>query len=209
MSVSTLPVIGVKPRCHGSTMLKLVVFFALFLTANAIAGDNKVAVMSVIPEYFTPPIAEDDFDKNFLSEITNYGWYNIHVAKEEALPPFSFSIGHFYKHNHPEMIVIGLSAEIAHKLLNTAAAQFVEKGSRIEPFKPYEGIVADMSVIFIPVDVKHYKEYLGYANWFYASALKPYPILQMVWPDSEGNFAWEEGFDVQFAKAQPILGPTP
>lgn len=158
-----------------------------------------------IPGDFTPPSAQDDYDKELLSNLSEVGWHNLHIAGEEALPPFSFSIGHFHNANHPEIIVAGLPPETSEQLLNVAAVHIHGEGQPIEPFRPYEDFLQGLNVAFIPVGLEHYGEFLGYANWYYDDLPKPYPVMQMVWPDPAGLFPWEEGFDGAYAHLQPLL----
>ncbi|HBO37552.1 MAG TPA: DUF4262 domain-containing protein [Pasteurellaceae bacterium] len=165
--------------------------------------------MESIPSNFKPPVPEDDYDSQVLDQINEVGWYNIHVAGENGESAFAFSLGYFHKQNHPEIIIIGLSGKQAQQLLNIAAVKVFGAKEKIEPYKKYEYFTESLSVAFVPVDLEHYGEYLGYANWYYGSMSKPYPVLQMVWPDREGKYPWEPGYDQSFLQSQPILGPMP
>lgn len=166
--------------------------------------------MSTIPGDFQVPEPENDFDLQFLEQIESVGWYNLPVAEdpEKGLPQFSFSIGHFYKHNHPEIIVMGLKPEQAVMLLNVAAVKIMGANERIEPYTAYDDFTETLSVMFIPVALEHYPHWMGYANWFYGSMPRPYPTLQMVWPDPEGKFPWDEGYDERFMSLQLLLGSS-
>ena len=121
--------------------------------------------MDSVPSDFTPPAPESEYDAQLLDKIIELGWYNIHVAEENGSPAFAFSLGHFHKENHPEIIIIGLPAETAHELLNIAVVKIVGTNEKIEPYKKYTDFTEGLSVAFVPVDLKHYSEYLGYANW--------------------------------------------
>ena len=173
------------------------------------ASEPEMTFMSDVPKDFHQPLPESDFDRELLEKTRTVGWYNIHIAEEDGEPAFAFTIGHFYKKNHPEIIVIGLPPNIANKLLNNAAIKIVEANEKIEPYKKYTDFTEELSVAFVPVELEHYKEYLGYANWFYGSMPKPFPTLQMVWPDKAGKYPWEKDYDKKFFKLQPILGEMP
>jgi hypothetical protein len=165
--------------------------------------------MATIPHDFKLPSPESEYDINLLKEIEQIKWKNVHVSAEGNLPAFAYTIGHFYMSNHPEIIVIGLKSETAHQLLNIAAVKIAGAKERIQPYKKYTDLTEGLSLMFIPVSVEHYGEYLGYGNWFYGSLSNPYPALQMVWPDKKGLFPWDKGFDKQFIQIQPIIGKTP
>jgi hypothetical protein len=190
-------------------MIKQLALVLLLITTNVFAEGTDMTFMSKIPEGFKPPAAESDYDEQLLAKIKEVGWHNVHIAGDKGLPAFAFTIGHFYKQNHPELIVIGLPAETAHKLLNIAVVKVVGAKERIEPYKKYKDFTEGLSVAFVPVGIEHYNEYLGYAGWFYGSMSMPFPALQMVWPDKSGKYPWEKGYDKQFLQLQPILGKMP
>lgn len=189
-------------------MFKNLVISILFFAAFHTQGDENM-LMSTVPSDFTPPAPESDYDAQILEKINEVGWYNMHIAEENGSPVFAFSLGHFHKQNHPEIIIIGLPAETAHQLLNIAVVKIVGAKEKVEPYKKYKDFTEGLSVAFVPVDLEYYGEYLGYANWYYGSMPKPYPAMQMVWPDREGIYPWESGYDKRFLQIQPILGSIP
>ena len=63
-------------------------------------------------------------------------------------------------------------------------------------------------MVFKMVPKDFYRQYIGYALWFYRSF--DFPVLQCVWPDKAGLFAWQDGYDHRFDQLQPILAhPSP
>ena len=98
---------------------------------------------------------------------------------------------------------------LASRLLDSAAVGITGLGRRLRPFQVYGDIADGLEVVFLPVALPAYNEYLGYANWFYADLPAPYPALQMVWPDPNGVFPWQPGYDARFRRAQPLLGEAP
>jgi hypothetical protein len=34
---------------------------------------------------------------------------------------------------------------------------------------------------------------------------QPFPAMQLVWPDEQGRFPWESGYDERFFKLQRLL----
>ncbi|WP_438461869.1 DUF4262 domain-containing protein [Marinomonas sp. PE14-40] len=173
------------------------------------SGLKAAVFMESMPTGFVAPPAETQQDSLILEQIKKVGWYNLHIGQEDDQAAFSFSIGHFQQHNHPELILVGLPAEVANQLLNIAVVKIVGAKERLEPYKKYDDFTEGLAVAFIPVELDFYRDYLGYANWYYGDLPKPYPVLQMVWPDREGYFPWEAKFDTSFKQAQPLLGFGP
>ncbi|MED5388364.1 MAG: DUF4262 domain-containing protein [Pseudomonadota bacterium] len=162
-----------------------------------------------MPGQFRYPVPEDAEDKTLLADIQRKGWHHFAVPGGDGQPGYTFSVGHFLNLNHPELIVVGLKDSLASRLLDSAAVRIRGLNKPYQPYRLYNDIADGLEVMFLPVSFPHYKEYLGFANWFYQSLPAPYPALQMVWPDPKGIFPWQPGYDARFHRAQPLLGPAP
>ena len=64
------------------------------------------------------PQPEDDHDRKVLGDIERVGWTIIGIKEEEALPGYCFSVGMYHTLGHPEILLMGLRAEIAAHLIN-------------------------------------------------------------------------------------------
>gem|GEM_PF-2988345 len=49
----------------------------------------------------------------------------------------------------------------------------------------------------------HYREYFGWAIWFYEK--DPFPVLQCFWPDRDGHYPWNPECPSEIALLQPLL----
>jgi hypothetical protein len=154
---------------------------------------------------FQLPKADSEYDEKVLADIKKIGWHHVHVRAEDGEPSFAYSLGFYANFGQPEIIVFGLPPQIAQQLLNIAAIRFAGAKTAYETYKPYDDIAEGMRIAFIPVDRRHYREYLGYAGWFYASIKADFPALQMVWPDKQGRFPWEPNYDQSFSRLQLLL----
>lgn len=47
------------------------------------------------------------------------------------------------------------------------------------------------------------KEYMTWADWYYKR--EDFPILQCVWPTTNGIWPWDKDADEEFLKIQPLL----
>lgn len=132
--------------------------------------------------------------------------YGCHLALFEAdnyLPAFAYSIGLYKKFDHPEIICFGLPTDLMGSLLNHAR-DLVKQGETLVPNKLYSGFLNGYDIQFIPVDEAFYPDYLGYGGWYYDESFD-FPILQLVWPDKEQRFPWEENFNPDWQFLQPLL----
>jgi hypothetical protein len=150
-----------------------------------------------------PPAPKDDRDRKVLADVASHGWTVIGIEADAGGPGFAFSVGLYHTLGHPEVLLMGLRPPIAHRLINTIG-DAVRAGTTFEPGRRYDEIAAGYPVAFVAMDRRHYREYLGYAGWFYGGP--DFPVLQCVWPDEAGVFPWEPGYDSRFFQAQRILG---
>jgi hypothetical protein len=143
-------------------------------------------------------------DQKFLSQIETHGWNVTKVFRGEGEtgPEWAFSAGLFHSYQHPEIVIFGLNLDIMHKIVNNIGDE-VKKGATFEPGKEYQEIFARCGCRFRTVELRHYKEYLGWAIWFYED--DPFPVLQCFWPDKEGKYPWESGCSEFVVSAQPFL----
>jgi hypothetical protein len=153
---------------------------------------------------FEMPVAEDDHDRKLLADVAECGWHVPHIFADETGPCFSFSVGFYLKFGHPEILVMGLPQPTAHQMINLIAGHFMT-GRTFRANERTDLLAQGFACSFVPIDVSHYRDYLGYGMWFYRSLKRPFPAFQLVWPDKRGVFPWEVGYDERFFKLQKLL----
>jgi hypothetical protein len=151
------------------------------------------------------PHPTDDRDRKLLADIARVGWAVIGINAEEEGPAYAFSVGLFHTFSAPELLIMGLRIPTAMHLINDIGAS-IRTGRRFEAGGRYEDIAEGFPVEFTAVMKRHYRDYLGYAQWFYQGV--EFPVLQCVWPDKKGVFPWEPGYDTGCFWFQRLLGPA-
>ena len=106
------------------------------------------------------------------------------------------------KYGKPEIIIYGLKGYLRHYLVNEYKDK-IKEGLTIEPGKFYDDFLEGFPVTFIEVDVKHYDEHFGWAQWLYNG--NSFQVLQMIWPTTNGNWPWDQELSEYYQWAQPIL----
>ncbi|MFD1257407.1 DUF4262 domain-containing protein [Mucilaginibacter terrae] len=147
----------------------------------------------------------NEADKQVLSDIEQYGFHVVHVIEDDAGPGFSFSVGLYHSYKHPEIIILGLTQDLAHTIINNIVLD-IQDGKQFDAFTFSDDILNNYQTYFLPVDKANYRSYLGYANWYYKN--NDFPVLQLLYPNSKGIFSWEENCPDAFKYLQPILGPV-
>jgi Domain of unknown function (DUF4262) len=146
---------------------------------------------------------KDEGEQRVFNNIEEYGSHIINVIEDDSLPGFAYSIGHFWKKKHPEIIVIGLKADIAKFVLNEIGRRIRKNGETFEPGNFYDGLIDGFPCQFFQVDKNHYHEYVGWARWFYEG--NDFSLLQCVYPSMKGAFPWDEDTSDWFKNWQPVL----
>lgn len=149
-----------------------------------------------------PTAALDGPEQRFVADVREHGWFHTTVSANAEGPGFSFTTGFWVNAGHPELILFGMKGEIAHDVL----WDLFRDAKREKPLvvgKPMGDVFGNQPACLFPVAKRFYAEYLGWSRWFYGG--DDFPCLQIVWPDREGMFPWEAGFDPAFAGSQPDL----
>jgi hypothetical protein len=136
-------------------------------------------------------IASDEHEQKCLDDIKGRGVHIVHVYEDEENPRFSYTVGLYHSYLHPEVIIIGLKFKLAHILLNNIAED-VKIGKNFTSGKFHEGVLDNFLCYFGSVPKMHYKEYVGWAIWFYEG--NEFPLVQCVYPTISGKFVWEKDF---------------
>jgi hypothetical protein len=118
----------------------------------------------------------------------------------------SYTIGFYKTWNFPEVIIIGRSRATAHHVLDTIATGLEEIRSR-DLNKTARDLLPGPSCCFIEVAPRYYADYVGFARWYYLG--KPFPLYQIVCPNTDGHYPWSSQASQPFKAWQPVLGPAP
>ena len=102
----------------------------------------------------------------------------------------------------PELIVFGLPAESALLMLNEAAKLL--RAGHLPTDTPLHSI-ANLPVISKAVTPDRADHHINVAN---NRAKRLLPVLQMVWPDAQGQFPWSPEFDASMRPKQRLLFET-
>ena len=150
--------------------------------------------------------ADDPAEQRVLDNVAEYGWHCVNILEEKGSPPWTFSIGFYNTWQFPELIVVGFKREVAHPVLNIVA-EMLKGGRPVDLDKPSDDLLEGYSCRFVEVPKRHYRDYVGFARWFYQG--DGFPLYQLVWPSKAGYFPWEEQASKEFRAWQPLLGPAP
>jgi len=156
------------------------------------------------PKYSTERLLnlqEKETRENFigtLATIEKYGWQAMLVSSKEQSRSFAYTIGLFDVFGFPELVTVGLATDVAHAALGYAVEAMQNGVDHSEGSHP--DIVGNVGVVFRPVSREWYEKTMYRTDWYYDGA--EIPALQLIYPDLEGRFQWEEGFNNYFLQPQ-------
>ena len=143
----------------------------------------------------------DEHEAQLLADIDRFGWCVMKIANDKG-PDFAYSVGIFRTLGHPEILMFGLPPATMHRLINDVGNR-VRAGARYVAGQRTDEFLEGYDVTFRAVPPFQYAGHLGWATWFYDG--EDFPALQMVYPDRDRRWPWEEGVSQVFRDVQPIL----
>ncbi len=146
---------------------------------------------------------DEQITANILKDIDEHGVHIAFVDTDGYSPCFGYSIGLYKGYNHPELIIIGLPQELIGAIINGVKSE-IENGTKYIEEVKYDGFLQGYPMQFVEVQLGHYQDYVGYAGWYNDNSFN-FPVLQMVWPDKENCFPWDDDFNPNFKFQQSLL----
>jgi hypothetical protein len=137
-----------------------------------------------------------------VADVERHGWGVFGIKAVGGLPGWAFTAGLWHTFGSPEVAMFGLRVADMQVWLNDVGEQ-IRSGQTFDPDERRMGILPGFPVTFRPVHEGWYRDLLGYAMWF--AQRPPLPVVQVVWPDTEGRFPWDPGCGTRCLFDQPQL----
>lgn len=147
-------------------------------------------------------LSKNDLLEQAIVNIEKFGLQVIMIASTNYSPSFAYSIGLKRTYNHPEIICFGLPNDLAHQIINDVATM-IKNGELIESGKIYFEIFNESQATFLAVDDRNIPDYFGAALNYYET--EKFSAFQLVWTDRNDKFPWDENFEAEFIRKQPLL----
>lgn len=151
-------------------------------------------------------VGDDESEQKVIDDIANFGWHCVNIHPEGEHVGYAFTVGLFQTYGHPELIIFGLSAKVAHQIL-AIAVDIAKSGAPIDPTQPTDALLNDYLCWFVEVPLSQYYEHVGYCRWYYQG--NGFPLYQVVWPSHDGMYPWHEHASPGFRAAQPVIAVAP
>ena len=145
-------------------------------------------------------------EEKCLADVAQHDIHVVRVLGDNDWPEFLYSVGLFHHFELPEVIILGLRAELAHSVLN-ALARRARAGLRFQAGDDVGDLLEGFDVTLRRVPEEHVAPHFGWARWFYEG--RPFPALQLVYPTTTGIWPWAPDAPEAFRWHQPVLETEP
>ncbi|GAA2110645.1 hypothetical protein GCM10009780_65830 [Actinomadura alba] len=141
--------------------------------------------------------------------VARHGWSATAVHSDDGVPAWAYTIGMWHSLGSPEVAMFGLLLPDMQNWINKIGDQIRDGQPLHSDERPLHGILpGGYPLIIKPVHPGWYPFYFGTALRFYRHH-PPLPIVQVVWPDQDGRFPWDEHAGVNCRANQPQLWLPP
>lgn len=159
------------------------------------------------------PGPRDDLDRDTIAIVERYGHQCSIIGPTTPAepPPYAFTSGMWHSYRQPELAIYGLhDPDIMTRVLNEIASRATQSGRPLEPGDRFAGVLSvrgvaedEYLVKLVEIHPSWYDSQFGISLAFNAD--NPVDFLQVLWPDTEGHYPGEPGFNDQISDCQPML----
>jgi len=151
--------------------------------------------------------AGDKYECKAIEDIRQHGVHILHVFDDNGVSPdFSYSVGLWHTHGHPEVLISGLKEDLRHRLLNNLNYQ-IEHGRQYMDGHSCTDVIDGYRCYFQKLPKRQYRKHLGWDRWFYGD--DEFDAMQMLWPSVDHIYPWEEKASEFLKSSQEVLTKIP
>jgi hypothetical protein len=155
--------------------------------------------------------------KKILAETDGHvnkgSWSAMAIGSDEPdRPPFNYTVG-LHRHATPELIVFGLPFELGQYVCNHLGRRLKDRD-----LEPTDGLLVEGVIVKFPVKLRHLgriakfrddseMSHFGYLTRYAeykASDPTTIEVVQVLYPDKQGRYPDEAGYDIP-PEVQPLL----
>ncbi|GGN97119.1 hypothetical protein GCM10010112_88990 [Actinoplanes lobatus] len=138
--------------------------------------------------------------------VKKHDWSVVGNGGHDGVPSWVYTVGLWHRLGSPEIAMFGLDQSSMQRWLNRLGDQILN-GRPLGPDRRVHDVLDGFPLEVRPVHPAWYQRLFGSALNFYRRP--PLPIVQLVWPDRNGVFPWEEGCGDNCRADQPVLWLPP
>lgn len=133
----------------------------------------------------------EKYFRKVYDNIEKHGFHHTYVTEEVGLTPFGYSTGIYQNFGIPELFVSGLPNGLTNTLINNYVEKF--KYKKVPLNERIHGLIDLFPIYFVEVNNEFLTEYTLSSFKYYANS--EFKYLQLIFPDLNGYFPNETGYD--------------
>jgi hypothetical protein len=161
-----------------------------------------VSARADVYDHFAMREPTSEPERKAIADVQSHGWHVVKVMEDSEGPAFAYTVGLQHSFAHPELIVVGLSLDVGHAILNTAG-ESIRRGVRYAAGLQSDGVLKSRACTFREMPESQFRNYMGWALWFYDGPF--FSALQLIWPDHDDRWPWDPSVDPEFCEMQPVI----
>jgi hypothetical protein len=130
--------------------------------------------------------------------IADAGWAVVAVSGER---PYAFTVGLWHSYELPEVAMFGLREQDMQIWLNNYARLLRDRGKPFPDGEPFDGVLERFAVQTREIDPSWHRSLFNPMRGYYGTL--DVPVRQLVWPDREGYWPWNEAATATCRERQP------
>ncbi len=144
------------------------------------------------------------FEAAQIELVRTHGCSVVMVGGDAETASVTYSVGLHDTLGQAELLVVGLDPPVGHAVIRALAARMAA-GHRLADRERLAGVLDGVEVELRYLEPTALSSVMTMTGWFHGGW--DFPVMQVVYPDAAGRFAWEDGFDPAWRAAQPLLFP--
>ncbi len=149
-------------------------------------------------------IDREQYRQSVLNNIEKFGFHTTSVmGSDPDEVSYSYSTGIHETINKPDIIIFGLSPSVSHAVIGIYYDR-VKSGELFEPGIEYSGFLKGYPVMLASVPKAKIDEHMLCIPWLYPG--REHEAYQILYPDDDGLWPWEDSVSGSFRQLQPVLG---
>jgi hypothetical protein len=153
---------------------------------------------------------KNDTQRGHIHNIEEFGVSILSVAPRvnEEGNFWTYSIGFWQQYRHPEVIIIGLGSKTAAGMINEMNWRIRDQGESFRDGTSSSDLLSGDYMCYLQsVEPANYNDFVTGNSWFYGD--DTFPLVQVIWPDMDRTYPWQENADPDFVSCQPLLCALP
>ncbi len=164
-------------------------------------------------ERMDPRRCQNDTQRNHLLWIEEHGVSIIGVASSaedpDPGPSWTYSIGFWQQYRHPEVLIVGLDQTLSGRLINWMNRAIRDEGRRFENGAAVDDVLEGEYVCYFqPISEAAFGDWFAADRWFY-DGNDQFEAVQMIWPDRQKCYPWQNAAQPGFRALQTIISTLP